>query len=146
MQYTSPKFACEAKVNAVKALLDVMPKGLNTFFFSTSGTEANEMAVKTIRMYFSSSGKYKIISRYHSYHGSTGVSIGLTGDPRRWFAEPVGKVPGIIFAPDAYCYRCPFNLSYPDCGILCAEYMDYIIKTRGMWLPYLLSQLSELMG
>ncbi len=131
IQYIAPKFACEIKVKAVKALLEVMPKELDAFFFSTSGTEANEMAVKTVRMYFASEGKYKIISRYHSYHGSTGVSIGLTGDPRRWFAEPVSKVPGIIFAPDAYCYRCPFGLKYPNCGIVCAEYVDYMIKNEG---------------
>ena len=129
--YLAPKFVCEIKYKAVEALLEVMPKGLEVFFFSTSGTEANEMAVKTVRMYFAGKGKYKIISRYHSYHGSTGVSIGLTGDPRRWFAEPVGKVPGIIFAPDAYCYRCPFKLEYPDCGIQCAEYVDYMIKNEG---------------
>jgi len=131
LPYVAPSFACEIKAKAVEALLEVMPKGLEKFFFSTSGTEANEAAIKIVRQYFSSQNKYKIISRYHSYHGSTAASIALTGDPRRWFAEPVSKIPGVIFAPDAYCYRCPFKLEYPDCSIQCAEYVDYMIKNEG---------------
>ncbi len=131
LPYVAPGFGCKVKSKAVEALLEVMPRGLEKFFFSTSGTEANEAAVKIIRMFFAGEGKYKIISRYRSYHGATAVSIALTGDPRRWFAEPMSKVPGVIFAPDAYCYRCPFGLSYPECGIQCAEYVDYMIKNEG---------------
>jgi len=131
LPYVFPGFTCEIKARATKALLDVMPEGLEFFFYSTSGTEANEAAIKIVRQYFASTSKYKIISRYHSYHGSTAASIALTGDIRRWFAEPVGKLPGVIFAPDAYCYRCPFGLKYPECGIECAEYVDYMIKNEG---------------
>lgn len=129
LPYIAPGFACEIKAEVTEALLGVMPPGLDKFFFSTSGTEANEAALKLIRQYMAP--KYKIISRYHSYHGSTSGSIALTGDHRRWFAEPVSKMPGVIFAPDAYCYRCPFALEYPECNLQCAEYMDYIIKEEG---------------
>lgn len=129
LPYIAPGFVCEIKEKATEALLSVMPQGLDKFFFSTSGTEANEAALKIIRQYVTP--KYKIISRYHSYHGSTPGSIALTGDPRRWFAEPVNKIPGVIFAPDAYCYRCPFGLEYPGCNIQCAEYIDYMIKEEG---------------
>jgi len=131
LPYVAPSFACEAKARAVEALLEVMPQGVDRFFFSTSGTEANEAALKIIRQYMEPQRKYKIISRYHSYHGSTSGSIALTGDPRRWFAEPVNKIPGVIFAPDAYCYRCPFGLSHPGCSLQCAEYVDYMIKEEG---------------
>jgi taurine--2-oxoglutarate transaminase len=131
LPYVVPSFVCEAKAWAVEALLEVMPQGVDQFFFSTSGTEANEAALKIIRQYMEPQRKYKIISRYHSYHGSTSGSIALTGDPRRWFAEPVNKMPGVIFAPDAYCYRCPFGLKYPGCSLQCAEYVDYMIKEEG---------------
>ncbi len=131
LPYVAPAFVCEVKATATKALLNVMPEGLNVFFYSTSGTEANEAAVKIVRAYFASTSKYKIISRYHAYHGSTAASIALTGDIRRWYAEPLGKLPGVIFAPDAYCYRCPFKLEYPDCGVMCAEYVDYMVKNEG---------------
>jgi len=127
--YVCPAFVSETKAKAIEALVDFMPEGLDQFFFSTSGTEANEAALKIIRQY--KAPRYKVISRYSSYHGSTGGSIALTGDPRRWYAEPVNKIPGVIFAPDAYCYRCPFGLDYPNCNIQCAEYVDYMVKQEG---------------
>jgi len=130
MMYISPGFACEAKAKASEALLKVMPKGVDRFFFSTSGTEANEAAVKMLRQYMSP--KYKIISRYRSYHGATATGISLTGDPRRFYAEKARfTIPGIVFAPDAYCYRCPFELEYPKCNLQCAEYINYMIKEEG---------------
>jgi taurine--2-oxoglutarate transaminase len=130
LPYVGPGFACEAKARAVEALLKVMPEGLNRFFFSTSGTEANEAAVKLLRQYMAP--KYKIISRYRSYHGATAAGISLTGDPRRWYAERARcTIPGVIFAPDVYCYRCPLGLNYPHCHIQCAQYIDYMIKEEG---------------
>jgi len=130
LPYISPGFVCEIKARATEALLKVMPEGLDQFFFSTSGTEANEAAVKILRQYAAPS--YKIISRYHSYHGATAASMSLTGDPRRPYAERARcTVPGIVFAPDAYCYRCPLGSTYPGCGIQCVEYVDYMIKEEG---------------
>jgi taurine--2-oxoglutarate transaminase len=115
---------------AVEALLTVMPKGLSRFFFSTSGTEANEAAVKMVRQ--ACAPAFKVISRYKSYHGSTAASISLTGDPRRWYAEQARfTIPGVCFAPDSHCYRCPFELTYPRCGVQCAKYLDYMIREEG---------------
>jgi taurine--2-oxoglutarate transaminase len=125
LSYVAPGFTTQPRAELSKALLDVMPDGLERFFFATSGTEANETAFKIARQY---TGKYKIISRYASYHGSTAGSIAATGDPRRYPIEPTGKMEGVIFAPDAYCYRCPFGLKYPDCGVECVDYVDYMIK------------------
>lgn len=130
MPYIAPGFTNEATVSAVEALLTVMPDGLDRFFFSTSGTEANEAALKILRQYMAPN--YKVISRYRSYHGATAASVSLTGDPRRWYAERARcTVEGICFAPDAYCYRCPFKLDYPSCNVQCAEYIDYMIKEEG---------------
>jgi len=130
LPYIAPIFAQEALESATEALLTVMPAGLDKFFFSTSGTEANEAALMIVRQYMSPS--YKIISRYHSYHGATVAGMSFTGDPRRVFAERARyTLPGVCFAPDAYCYRCPFGLNYPDCNIQCAEYVDYMIKEEG---------------
>lgn len=123
--YLNPSFTCEARVNSTKALLEVMPPGLDKFFFSTSGTEANEAAFKIARAF---TGKRKILSRYLSYHGSTAGSIAATGDYRRWYVDGTGKADGFIFGPDAYCYRCPVGKTYPDCGIACAEYLEYMIE------------------
>lgn len=125
LPYVAPSFTTRARAELSNALLQVMPKGLDKFFYATSGTEANEAAFKIARLY---TGKYKIISRYTSYHGSTAGSIAATGDPRRYPIEPAGKMDGVIFGPDAYCYRCPLGLNYPDCGIACADYIEYMIE------------------
>lgn len=130
LPYVAPGFATETSIAAVEALRSVMPDGLDKFFFSTSGTEANEAAFKIVRQ--SKTPAYKIISRYHSYHGATAASATFTGDPRRWLAEQARcTVEGVRFAPDCYCYRCPFTLEYPECNVQCARYLDYMIKEEG---------------
>jgi taurine---2-oxoglutarate transaminase len=128
LAYAAPGFATEARAQLSRALLGVLPSGLSRFFFSTSGTEANEAALKIARV---ATGRTKVISRYRSYHGSTAASISVTGDPRRRPIEHVQKVPGTVFAPDCFCYRCPFGLTYPDCGVACAQYVDYQIEREG---------------
>ena len=130
LPYIAPGFANEAAMAAVDALRSVLPESLSRFFFSNSGTEANEAAMKMVRQ--SKAPAFKVISRYHSFHGATPSGAAFTGDPRRWFAEQARfVVPGVRFAPDSYCYRCPFGLSYPDCKIQCARYLDYMIKEEG---------------
>jgi taurine---2-oxoglutarate transaminase len=126
--YVAPGYATDVRAELSKLLLEVLPKGLEKFYFSTSGTEANEAAIKIARMY---TGKYKIISRYNSYHGSTAASIAATGDPRRWAVEPAGKIEGVIFAPECNCYRCPLGQNYPDCNIACADYIEHMIRNEG---------------
>ena len=127
LPYIAPGFATDIRAELSKVLLEVLPKGLEKFFFATSGTEANEAAFKIARMF---TGKTKIIARYHSYHGSTMGSIAATSDPRRWAMEPAGKIPGVIFAPEVNCYRCPLHHHYPECEIACVEYIEHMIKNE----------------
>lgn len=124
LPFIAPGFATDVRAELSKLLLEVLPKGLEKFFYTTSGTEANEAAFKIARMY---TGKTKIIARYRSYHGSTMGSIAATSDPRRWAMEPAGKIPGVIFAPEVHCYKCPINHHYPECGIACVEYIEHMI-------------------
>src|SRR5580692_11109906 len=127
LPYIMPSYATDARVELSRLLLEVLPGGLTKFFFTTSGTEANEAAFKIARMY---TGKTKIIARYRSYHGSTSGSIAATGDPRRWAMEPGGKGPGVLFAPEVYCYKCPIRHTYPGCGIACADYIEHMIRNE----------------
>ncbi len=130
LPYAAPGFVTEASIAAVEALKTVVPEPLNQFFFSTSGTEANDGALIMTRQ--SKAPAYKIVSRYHSYHGATSGGLSFTGDPRRWPAEQARyTVQGVRFAPDNYCYRCPFKMSYPECDIQCARYLDYLFKEEG---------------
>ena len=124
LAYAMPAYATSARAELSQLLLELLPKGLNKFFFTTSGTDANEAAFKIARMY---TGKTKILARYRSYHGSTSGSIAATGDPRRWAMEPGGKQQGFLFAPETNCYRCPIRHTYPACGIACADYLEHMI-------------------
>jgi taurine--2-oxoglutarate transaminase len=127
LPYIMPVYATTTRAQLSKLLLEVLPAGLEKFFFTTSGTEANEAAFKIARMY---TGKTKILARYRSYHGSTMASIAATGDPRRWPMEPGGKGQGFIFAPEVNCYKCPIKHTYPGCNIACADYLEHMIANE----------------
>jgi len=127
LPYIAPSYASDARAKLSNLLLEVLPKGLEKFFFTTSGTDANEAAFKIARMY---TGKTKIIARYRSYHGSTTASIAATGDPRRWAMEPAGKAQGFIFAPEVNCYDCPIKHTYPSCNVACADYIEHMITNE----------------
>ena len=95
LPYIAPGYATTSRAKLTQKLLELLPAGLEKFFFATSGTEANEAAFKIARMY---TGKTKIISRYRSYHGSTTSSISSTGDPRQRRGQwsRAGKAPEAI--------------------------------------------------
>jgi 4-aminobutyrate aminotransferase len=93
-------------------------------FFTNSGSEADETAVLAARLY---TGSSDIIALRHGYHGRTALAMGLTGHAS-WRLDPVPQ-PGIVHAHNAYCYRCPFGLTYPDCGVRCATDLEEVIKT-----------------
>src|SRR3984885_10806982 len=101
LAYVAPGYATSARARLSEKLLEVLPAGLDKFFFAPSGTEGNEAAFKIARMY---TGKTKIISRYRSYHGSTSGSIAATGDPRGGRMEPGGKANRFGFWPRPTCY------------------------------------------
>jgi len=127
LAFVGPVYATEARARLSAKLLEVLPAGLEKFFFATSGTEANEAAFKIARMV---TGKNKIISRYRSYHGSTAGSIAATGDPRRWAMEPAGKIHNVVFAPETNCYKCPIKHTYPGCNIACVDYIEHMIENE----------------
>lgn len=121
--YLYPGFAYESRSQIGKALSEVTPGEMNKFFFTLGGAEANDNAIKIAR---TATKKHKILARYRSYHGATYGAITLTGDPRRPPVEPA--IPGVIHVLDPYCYRCPFGLEYPGCGLQCAEHVAEIIQ------------------
>lgn len=121
--YLYPGFAYESRAKIGKALAEVTPGDLNKIFFTLGGADANDSAIKIAR---AATKKHKILARYRSYHGATYGAITLTGDPRRPPVEPA--LPGVIHVLDPYCYRCPFALTYPECGLQCAEHIAEVIQ------------------
>jgi taurine--2-oxoglutarate transaminase len=97
LAYANPFMATEPRALLGEKLASITPGDIDTFFFTNGGAEANENAIKLARLY---TGRHKILARYRSYHGATGGAITLTGDPRRWAAEP--GLPGIIHVADAW--------------------------------------------
>src|SRR6202050_1176446 len=95
--YANPFMATEPRARLGAKLAEIAPGDIDTFFFTNGGAEANENAIKIARFF---TGRHKIIARYRSYHGATAGAISLTGDPRRWAAEP--GIPGVIHVLDPY--------------------------------------------
>jgi len=97
LAYANPFMAHEPRARLGAKLAEITPGDIDTFFFTNGGAEANENAIKIARFF---TGRHKIIARYRSYHGATAGSISLTGDPRRWAAEP--GIPGVVRVLDPY--------------------------------------------
>src|SRR5713101_2973792 len=120
LQHVSTVFASEPQAALARKIASITPEGqLTKTFFTNSGTEANETAIVAARCY---TGSTEIIALRHSYHGRSALAMSLTG-VGAWRLGGVAQ-PGIVHAHNAYCYRCPFGLSYPDCGVKCAEDVD----------------------
>jgi taurine---2-oxoglutarate transaminase len=121
-----PPMASESRSRLGKLLAEVTPGDLSMSFFTNGGAEANENAIKLARWY---TGRHKIIARYRSYHGATAGAITLTGDPRRWPAEP--GLPGVVRMFDPYTYRCPAG--HPDPCPVCtgAPHLEEILQYEG---------------
>ncbi len=92
--FVYPQTATQVRARLGKLLSEIVP-GMHSFFFTLGGAEANENAIKAARLY---TGRFKILSRYRSYHGGTNLTMQLTGDPRRWASEP--GAPGVIRVMD----------------------------------------------
>jgi adenosylmethionine-8-amino-7-oxononanoate aminotransferase len=116
-------------VQLAKLLAELAPGDLSTVKFQCGGSEVTEAAIKLSRQYHRLTGhpgKYKVISRYMSWHGSTLGSLSASGlKSRKTVNEPLA--PGFIHVFPPTCYRCPFKKSYPDCDITCATLIDDVI-------------------
>mmetsp|Transcript_19768 Transcript_19768/g.31399 ORF Transcript_19768/g.31399 Transcript_19768/m.31399 type:complete len:516 (+) Transcript_19768:29-1576(+) len=93
----------EVRAKLCALLADISPGDLNGFIFASGGAEANECALRMARRY---TGRYKIMSRYRSYHGGTTSTLAMTGDPRTWATDT--QTTGFVKIPDPF----PFSYSW----------------------------------
>ncbi len=123
----------ERALELTDLLCEITPPQFNTVHLVSGGSEATETAMKIARQYHRQTGqpgRYKIISRYWAYHGGTlGALAASGGAVRKQVFEPFPT--GFVHIPPPFCYRCPFNLEYDDCGIVCAEILDEVIVGEG---------------
>lgn len=111
-----------------KKISGIMPEGLrgkcHTAVFQ-AGSDAVETAIKWARAY---TGRSQIVAFHGAYHGVwCGTAALTTGFNYRHGFGPL--IPGVIHLPYAYCYRCPFGMTYPDCGIQCGKFVDHVLNT-----------------
>jgi 4-aminobutyrate aminotransferase len=125
LQPVSTVVATEPQAALAKKIAQITPGGkLTKSFFTNSGTEANETAITTARCY---TGSSEIVALRYAYHGRSSLAMTLTAQST-W---RVGGSPqaGIVHAVNAYCYRCPFGLTYPSCEVKCAQDVEEVIRT-----------------
>ncbi len=112
LPYAAPGMTTRVRALASKLIAEISPgRALRKVLFTLGGADANENAVKLARAY---TGRYKILTRYRSYHGATAGAMALTGDPRRHMWEPAGLMPGVVHFLDPYRYRSTFHRTNPD--------------------------------
>jgi adenosylmethionine-8-amino-7-oxononanoate aminotransferase len=117
-------------VQLANLLAELAPGDLGAVKFQCGGSEVTEAAIKLARQYHrlnGAPGKYKVISRYLSWHGSTMGALSASGlKGRKTVNEPLA--PGFLHVFPPTCYRCPFGKTYPDCGITCATLVGGVIE------------------
>lgn len=104
----APSFANDTRSRAAEMIASHAPGGLGRVFFTNGGAEALENAVRMARHH---TRRQKVLSAYRSYHGATAAAITLTGEPRRWGAEP--GLPGVVHFFGPYLYRSHFGATTP---------------------------------
>src|SRR5919106_1556453 len=135
--------ATEPRARLGAKLAGITPGDIDRFFFTNGGAEANENAIRIARIV---TGRPKVLARYRAYHGATAGAISLTGDPRRWAAEP--GIPGIIRAPEFHKWgrkepepvgRALADLEdvirYEGAHTIAAFIMEPVVGTNGLLIP-----------
>lgn len=118
-------FPTPERISASSRLVKVLPANIDRVFMLSTGSDATEAALRIARRH---TGKQEILAFYGGFHGRTYGAMGVAGSlsTRRQFGVPV---PGGIMAPYAYCYRCFYGKTYPDCGMFCLKALDRIIDS-----------------
>jgi 4-aminobutyrate aminotransferase-like enzyme len=124
LQHVSTLFPTIPQVDLAEKLAKITPGRLQKSFFTNSGTEANETAILLARAY---TGRHEVVALRHAYSGRSALAMSLTAHSAWRLGGP--PLPGIVHAHNAYCYRCPFEKTYPDCNLICARDIEELIRT-----------------
>ena len=107
-----------------KRLAEVTPGRLQKSFFGSGGAEAIEGALRLAKQF---TRRKELVCLTMGFHGRSVATLSITGNRGR--KKGTGPyLSGVAFAPAPYCYRCPFQQTYPKCGLACAEFMDHVLR------------------
>lgn len=150
MAYIAPSYSCDVRSEAAKKVVELAGGHFRKVFFTNAGAESNENAIKMAKAV---TGRWKIFSMYRSYHGATFGASALTGESRRFIAEP--GVPGFIKFDGPYPYRAPKQvvfknvedvtdfyltllenqLIYEGTTQIAAIFMETVVGSNGILIP-----------
>lgn len=116
-------FTTETRARFLELVGATLPDGISRLQLFSGGAEAVEAAFRLAK---SATGKFEFVGFWGGYHGKTAGVIGLLGGRQRRHQGPFP--PGMHLSPYANCYRCPWKLRYPSCGLACAEHLRHVIK------------------
>jgi 4-aminobutyrate aminotransferase-like enzyme len=116
-------FPTDARVSLMEKLATITPGDLNIFQFFNTGTEATEAGMRVAR---AATGGHEFVSLYGDYHGRTTSAIATS------FGNPASgpRPSGFITLPGAFCYRCEFGKTYPDCAMHCVDFLERAMLTN----------------
>ena len=120
---TFGSFTTETRAKFLELLASVTPEGMTRIQLFSGGAEAVEAALRLAKL---ATKRHEVLGFWGGFHGKTGGVLGLLGSDFKHHLGPF--VPGQHLTPYADCYRCPLKMTYPDCGIACAEYIRDVIK------------------
>ena len=124
LQHTSTLYANKPQADLAEKLHQITPGRLKKSFFTNSGTEADDTAIHAAKL---ATGRHEIVVLRHSYSGRSATALSAMGHAT-WRPLPP-QVAGFVHARAPYCYRCPFKLTYPECGLACANDIEELIMT-----------------
>ncbi len=126
-------FTTNKRQELADRIIALAPEGMDKVFFCSGGSEAMESMIKIARQYHVERGnpsKYKIISRWQSYHGNTLATLSIGGRPS-WRKPYIPMLMDHPHITQCNCFKCPFGAEYPSCGIQCARELERVIKYEG---------------
>jgi len=126
--FAGTDFYYDIQTRLAERLARISPgKNAKKVFFANSGTEANEAALKIARYH---TRRSMFLAFLGAFHGRTMGALSLTASKRVQRERFSPMMPGVVHVPYAYCYRCPYQLTYPSCDLYCANIIeDLYMKT-----------------
>src|SRR6058998_359745 len=124
ISHTSTLYCNKPQSDLAEKLAQITQGRLKKSFLTNSGTEADDTAVHAAKL---ATGRHEIVVLRHAYSGRSATALSAMGHAP-WRPLPA-QVPGFVHARAPYCYRCPFKLTYPECGLACANDIEELIMT-----------------
>lgn len=127
--HTSTLFLIRSQIELAERIRAMTPERLNKVFFTNSGTEANEAAFLIATLNRNSN---ELVALRHAYHGRSFATLGASQTP--WRSSTLSPL-HVHYVGNPYCYRCPWEQTYPSCGLLCARDVEAVIRTTTSGSP-----------